>query len=141
MGPREYLRRRRERESALGRLELDPHRDGSIEASGSAPAGSGSDPTSPPGPDPVELPGADRAELASMLGRALAGGTPQISTAGHRVQGGDDVAAEILALLAEVATPASAGIEVSPTDAGRLLEQVRARLAELEAESDTGRGG
>jgi hypothetical protein len=162
MGPREYLRRRRERESALGRLELDPDRDGSVEApgeerreggeagrgeraaaaaSGPDPVGPAPDPTSSHGPDPVELPGADQAELASMLGRALARGTPEISTAGHSVDGGEGVAAEILALLAEVATPASEGIEVSPTDAERLLEQVRARLAELESESDTGRGG
>lgn len=138
MGVRAYLRARRERESALAASDLE-----GLAAIGDEPRSSGGDdhgggvatPASGPAPaTPVELPGADAGELAQMLGAAL-GGTPQISTGVHRLERPEQLSAEILAVLAQAG--ASAGedrITVEPEQAELMLEQVRARIAELEGE-------
>jgi hypothetical protein len=135
MGLRDYLRRRHERESAISTEDLQAWQaEVAARRRAAGDPGTAAEPSRGAELEPIELPGADPAELAQMIGRALAAGTPQISTASHEVDGAGEISEEILALLAGAGQlrGGEQGFAIEPAEAEQLLERVRRRLAELE---------
>jgi len=140
MGLRDHLRRRlrerHQRESAISTQDLEAIA-ARVVGDEDDPGDVGAEPPTAGEPEPMTLPGASPAELAQMIGRAIAAGTPQISTGSHRIEGADQISDEILALLAGAGAlrrgqQEEPGFEIDPGEAEQLLEQVRVRLAELE---------
>ncbi|HSI80263.1 MAG TPA: hypothetical protein VK919_06380 [Solirubrobacterales bacterium] len=144
MGIRDFLRRRRERESALppGALEALSVEPGAAEAR--SPAEGGTDVASTDAAiRTTELPGADAAGFADMLRRAATTGLPQVSVERHEVDlRGTGLGNEIIEILSSLGI--ERGAEAPKLDAGeaeRLNQQIRDALRREGIDPDTGIGG